>query len=368
MRITALTLWRVDLPLRKPYWLSGGRLRFDRLDSTVLRVETDAGLTGWGEGCPWGHTYLPAHGPGIRAGIETMAPAILGLDPRRPGVVERAMDLALPGHLYAKAPVDMAVLDIAAQAAGVPVSGLLGGAFEGATPAASSIATGTPAAMLADIEDYRARGYRVHSAKIGADPEADIARVRHLEANRLAGEEIYYDVNRAWTRAEAVTVMNALADLPVSFEQPCETLDDCAAIRPLTRHLIAIDERLETVADMLRIAREGIAELVNIKINRVGGLSRAARLRDLAIAHGMRIAVMPTGGTVLADTEAAHLAQTVSAPFRQRIWSCQDMIAVDPAPGRGARVVAGAMAAPESPGLGVAPDLDRLGAPTSRYA
>ncbi|MEL6477067.1 MAG: enolase C-terminal domain-like protein [Pseudomonadota bacterium] len=366
MKITRLTLWHRDLPLAEPYWLSGGRLKFEVLDATFLRVDTDAGLTGWGEGTPWGHTYMPAHGPGIRAGIETMAPAILGQDPRQPGVVERAMDLALPGHLYAKSPVDMAVLDIAGQAAGVPISHLLGGAFPGGVPIASSVSSGTPEEMLAIIERYRARGYRAHSAKVGGDVGRDIERVRYLEANRLPGEVIFYDVNRAWSRLEAISVMNALAD-PVLFEQPCETLSDCAAVRALTRHPISIDERLETLADMTRIAAEGIGEVANIKLNRVGGLSKAARIRDVALAHGIEIIVMPTGGTVLADTEAAHLAQSVPPEMRRCGWSCQDMITVDPAPGCGARNVEGMLTAPDGPGLGVAPDLDWLGAPVAVY-
>ena len=68
MKITGITVWQHDLPLAAPYWLSGGRLRFDRLDATFVRIDTDVGISGWGEGTPWGETYLPAHGPGIRAG------------------------------------------------------------------------------------------------------------------------------------------------------------------------------------------------------------------------------------------------------------------------------------------------------------
>ena len=63
MKITRITVYQVDLPLEHPYWLSGGRLKFECLDATVVKLETDAGITGWGEGTPWGHTYLPAHGP-----------------------------------------------------------------------------------------------------------------------------------------------------------------------------------------------------------------------------------------------------------------------------------------------------------------
>ncbi|MEM7509263.1 MAG: enolase C-terminal domain-like protein [Pseudomonadota bacterium] len=367
MKITRLTVWQKDLPLAEPYWLSGGRLKFEVLDATFIRIDTDEGVTGWGEGTPWGHTYLPAHGPGIRAGVETMAGAVLSLDPRQPALVERAMDICLPGHLYAKAPIDMAVMDIAGQAAGVPISHLLGGAFPGGSPLASSISTGTPEEMQALIERYRAKGYTHHSAKIGADVEQDIARVRHLEAHRAPGDVIFFDVNRAWTRAQAITAMNALRDCQVAFEQPCETLEDCAAVRRATSNPIIIDERLETLGDMTRIVAEGIAEGVNIKLNRVGGLTKAARLRDLAVAHGIEIAIMPTGGSVLADTEAAHLAQSIPPELRLRTWSCQDLLTLDPAPGRGARNTDGLLTAPGAPGLGVAPDLDWLGEPVASY-
>lgn len=367
MKISRISIWQKDLPLKKPYWLSGGRLKFEVLDSTFVRIETDEGLSGWGEACPWGHTYLPAHGAGIRAAAEVLAPAIIGLEPRQTGHVDQVMDLALPGHLYAKAPYDIACWDLAGQAASLPIADLLGGRYEDATPVASSISTAAPEEMLAEIESYRARGYRVHSAKVGADVEMDIARIRYLEENRLPEESIFYDANRAWTRAEAVTVMNALVDLPVSFEQPCETLEDCLAVRRLTRHPMAIDERLETLGDMTRIVSQDIAELVNIKINRVGGLTKAARIRDLALAHGIAMSVMPTGGTVLADTDAIHLAQTIPAPSRLRVWCCQDMLTVDPAPGRGARVENGLLAAPATPGLGVCPNLDWLGEPVAVY-
>ena len=367
MKITRLTLWQADLPLTKPYFLSGGRLKFERLDSTFVRIDTDEGLSGWGEACPWGHTYLPAHGPGVRAGIETLAPSLLGLDPRRLGLVERAMDLCLPGHLYAKAPLDMACWDIAGQAAGLPIADMLGGRHPDPTPIASSISTDTPEGMLANIQSYRALGYRVHSVKVGADTEEDIRRIRHLEAHRLPEERILYDVNRAWTRREAVIVMNAVAGLGITVEQPCETLDDLAAIRALTSCPISVDERLETLRDMTRIARDGLAEVVNIKLNRVGGLTRAARIRDLALAHGFQCYVMATGGSALADTEAAHLAQSIPSEARLGTWSCQEMLARDVLPGSGARNRDGHLDAPTAPGLGAAPDPALLGAPVATY-
>jgi len=108
MKITRISVYQVDLPLEHPYWLSGGRLKFEMLDATLVKVETDAGLIGWGEGTPWGHTYLPAHGGGIRAGLALLAPHLIGLDPRSPEAVLRTMDVQLPGHPYVKSAVDIA--------------------------------------------------------------------------------------------------------------------------------------------------------------------------------------------------------------------------------------------------------------------
>ena len=368
MKITRICVYRKDLPLKDPYWLSGGRLKSEVLDATFIRLETDAGITGWGEGTPWGHTYVPAHGPGIRAGLETMAQAILGLDPRKIELVERAMDLCLPGHLYAKSPVDMACWDIAGKAAGLPIADLLGGKRETGTPAASSVSSGEPGDMLEIIEAYRKRGYIAHSAKIGgSDTDKDIERIRHLEKHRKPGEIILYDVNRAWTRREAAIVMNGVADLGVTFEQPGETLDDIAAIRKVTTAPISVDESLVTLQDAARIARDGIAEVFGIKINRVGGLTKARRMRDIAIAHGIQMFIMATGGSVLADTEAAHLAQSVPQEFIRACWSCQDMLAIDIAPGSGPRCENGFITVGEEPGLGVIPDENLLGEPIAVY-
>ena len=367
MKITRLSVYQVDLPLEHPYWLSAGRLKFECLDATLVKVETDAGITGWGEGTPWGHTYVPAHGPGIRAGIETMASFILGLDPRRVLDVERAMDLALPGHLYAKSPIDMACWDIAGKAAGLPIADLMGGGSRTPRSIASSVGAKTVEETRAVIQRYRDRGYVAHSVKIGGDVERDVARIRDVESIRLPGEIVLYDVNRGWTRQQALRVMQATEDLKVMVEQPGETLDDIAAIRPLHSAAVSVDESLVTLQDAARIARDGLAEIFGIKLNRVGGLTKAARMRDVALAHGIDMFVMATGGSVLADTEALHLAATIPDINCHAVWACQDMLTVDIAGGRGPRNTAGHLHLPEEPGLGVEPNEDQLGQPVAVY-
>ena len=367
MVITGIRVYQLNLPLTKPYWLSGGRLKFESLDSTIVCIETNTGVTGWGEGCPWGDTYLPAFGKGIRAVLALLAPQLIGHNPLQLDNINRIMDVALPGHPYGKSAIDIACWDILGQVSGLPVVDLLGGRASGPVPIASSVSTATPQQMLEIIKDYRAAGYCVHSAKVGADVALDIERIRYLHAHRADGETIFFDTNRAWLPSEAIPVMNAVRELPVWFEQPCESLDECKQVRNQTIHPICIDEGLHGYSDLLRIHRESIAEIVNIKINRVGGLSKAKRIRDFCVETGLAMLVMETGGTVLADTAAAHLAQSIPAERMLGTWLCHELLSHDMAPGAGARNHQGHTAAPEVPGIGVSPDHASLGDPVAVY-
>ena len=367
MKITRISTYRIDLPLVKPYWLSGGRLRFDALDSTIVAVETDAGITGWGEGCPWGHTYLPAHGPGLRAGIATLAPALIGRDPRSLDHINRVMDATLPGHPYAKSPLDIACWDILGQVAGLPLWQLLGG--EAATPVAvnSSISTGTPEEMIALIGEAAASGYTVHSAKVGGtDIAVDIARIEAISAALPAGHRVTFDVNRAWQPATAIAVLNSVAARDW-VEQPCETLDQCAHVAARVANPILLDECMVTMQDHLDAWRRGACEGVKVKPNRVGGLTRARQIRDFGLSVGWQMHIEDVGGSALADTAAIHLAASTPEAHRLASWLCHYHLAADPVPGQGARNAGGVAAPPSTPGLGVVPDPEALGAPEAVY-
>jgi len=368
MKISRIAVWQKHLPLVQPYWLSGGRLRFDVLDSTFVRIDTDEGLTGWGEGCPWGHSYLPAFGGGVRAAIELLAPLLIGRDPRDIEVLNRLMDFTLPSHLYAKSPIDVALWDILGQTAGLPLYALFGGAEGESVAINSSISTGTPEQMVAHIEAARAKGYRTHSAKVGGnEPVLDIARIEAIEAARLPDEQITYDANRAWTPALATEVMNTVTALGW-FEQPCETLDQCLHVRRQTRQPLLLDECLQSFQDHLEAWKVGACEGVKVKPNRVGGLTKARRVRDFGVAVGWRMHIEDVGGTVIADTAALHLALSTPAENRLASWLCHPHLKDDPAPGQGARNEDGQIALPETPGIGVSLDPDWLGEPLAAYS
>jgi len=221
VRIVSIEVYRLTLPLTHTYSLAGGRLHFNELDSTLVHITTDTGLSGWGEGCPWGSTYLPAFPRGVRAGIAELAPVLIGADPLRHDVVNRIMDAALPGHPYVKSALDMACWDIAGKLVGLPIAELLGGDTGEPVVVQSSIPTGEPESMVASLETARAAGYRIHSAKIGSGVEDDIGRIRTLAAALIPEESITFDANRAWLPDEAIRVMAATSDIDAHFEQSC---------------------------------------------------------------------------------------------------------------------------------------------------
>jgi L-alanine-DL-glutamate epimerase-like enolase superfamily enzyme len=352
--------------MTEPYTLSGGRL-FEALDSTLVRIDTDEGVHGWSEAGQWGSTYLPAFSRGVRGGLEELAPAVLGLDPRRLEVVERAMDASLKGHLYVKAAIDYACWDILGKACGLPICELLGGRDPIPAPMISSVMIGEPAAMVEDMRRWSERGFRWHSCKVGVDVDGDIVRVRTLTANRRDGESIVFDANGGWLPYQAVTVMNAVDDLEAWFEQPCLTYEECLAVRRLTRQAMSLDEVIVGVPELARAIADGTCQFVNIKLNRVGGLTRARRLRDLCIAYGIPMLVMDTAGGVVSDTFVAHFAQAIPSRLCVATWPCQDHVTVDAAPGQGARSAGGSLLPPDLPGLGVEPDPDVIGDPVAEY-
>ncbi|SLN67469.1 4-hydroxyproline betaine 2-epimerase [Roseovarius albus] len=367
MKITRITIWQLDLPLNEPYYLSGGRLKFENLDSTFVRIDTDEGLSGWGEGCPWGHTYLPAHGPGIRSGIETLAPVLIGEDPRSVQHINRMMDVQLPGHPYAKSAIDMACWDILGQSANMPLWQLLGGSEAAAVPVNSSISTGTPEDMLALIGKAAAKGYTVHSAKVGGtDIGMDIARIEAISSSLPQGHKVTFDVNRAWQPATAIEVLNSVKARDW-VEQPCETLDQCAHVASRVSNPIMLDECMHTFQDHLEAWKRGVGEGVKVKPNRVGGLTKAKQIRDFGVSVGWQMHIEDVGGSALADTAAIHLAASTPEANRLASWLCHYHLSVDPVLGQGARNRNGFAIPPSKPGLGVTPDPDNLGMPKAQY-
>src|SRR5688572_10266885 len=223
MKITGIRAYRIDLPLHEGSYKWSGGNAVSVFDSTVVAVETDAGLTGWGEVCPLGPAYLPAYAAGARAGIAELAPRLLGEDPRQLDLLNLRMDALLKGHPYAKSAIDVACWDLLGQAAGLPVHILLGGKLAPSVPLYRAISQDEPARMAARVSNYRELGYRRFQLKVGGDVDADVARIRAVAARLGPGERLIADANTGWLSHEAIRVARRVSDLDVYLEQPCRS-------------------------------------------------------------------------------------------------------------------------------------------------
>ena len=363
MKIARVDVFGYDLTyVHGRYVMSGGRV-IDRLPSTVVRVTTDSGLEGFGETCPLGPAYLPAHGEGARAALRELAPSLLGLDPREPAVVYDRMDAALLGHAYAKSAVDVACWDIVGRAASVPVCTLLGGARQRSFPLYIAVPLGPVDEMAAYVEARRAEGIHRFQLKLGADPHDDATRVRAvLEAT--SGEDVVIaDANGGWRLSDAVVAARLLEGLDrVWFEQPCPTLEECLQVRRLTTLPMVLDESIVDVATFLRAWHAGGMEAVNLKVSKLGGLTPARRLRELAETLGVSLTIEDTWGGDVVTAAVSHLAASVrpEALFTVSFmndWTNEHIGGYEP------RSQAGVGSAPERPGLGIDIDVGILGEP-----
>ena len=127
MKIERINVYRVDLPLKEGRYAWADGKYVEVFDCTIVEIETDEGVSGYGEVCPLGPFYLPAYGPGARTGIGELAPHLIGADPTKIGKINLIMDTALLGHPYVKSAIDMACWDLLGKQTGLPICDLLGG-------------------------------------------------------------------------------------------------------------------------------------------------------------------------------------------------------------------------------------------------
>ncbi|WP_029351836.1 cis-3-hydroxy-L-proline dehydratase [Bosea sp. 117] len=362
MKITGIKAWQVDLPLKEGRynWSNGNFVEV--FDSTVVAVETDAGITGYAECCPLGSAYLPAYALGVRTGLKEIGPKVIGLDPTDLNVLNRHMDSVLRGHPYVKAPIDIACWDILGKATGLPAYKLLGGAAQEKIALYRAISQEAPEVMAKKIAGYKAEGYTKFQLKVGGDADMDILRIR--ETRGILGERdiLVADANTGWTRAEAARIAASVADLDVYIEQPCPTYEECVSVRRRTVRPFVLDEVIDGVGTLMKALGDDAMDVINLKISKVGGLTKARLMRDICVASGTPMTIEDTWGGDIVTATIAHLALSTPEEFCFSATDFNSYGTVDIAHGAPKRVD-GFMTAPGAPGLGIEPIFEVLGEP-----
>jgi cis-L-3-hydroxyproline dehydratase len=362
MRITRIRVHQVDLPLLEGAYNWSNRNSISTFDSTVVAIETAEGLTGYGEVCPLGPAYLPSYAEGARTGIATLAPALIGLDPIALGVVNRRMDQAMRGHPYVKSALDVACWDLLGQAAGQPVCQLLGGRHGDDFALYRAISQDSPEAMAENVTRYHAEGYRKFQLKVGGDPITDIERIERAAARLEPGDLLIADANTGWSMHQAARVVDAVRDLDVFIEQPCATYEACLTVRRRTARPFVLDEVMDGMPAVARGLADGAMDAINLKISKVGGLTRAREIRDFCVAMHLLMTIEDSWGGDIVTAALAHLAHSTPPELLLSATDFNSYVGVELAAGAPRRKD-GRLAASHGPGLGITPHTDVLGEP-----
>jgi o-succinylbenzoate synthase len=310
--ISAIKTRVVSAPYRRPFQISSGVST--ELISLVVEVHTADGAVGIGETSPM-TAYTGETLAGVQAAIEEhLAPALIGRDPLDRAGAHVVMDAVLRGQQVAKSGLDIALYDLAGRLSGWPVHTILGGSVRDRVQTTWVVGLGTLDEMAAEAAEYADRGFMHLKVKGGQDPAKDLELIRAVRAAIPDDAELCLDANEGY---DATTALPYLAKMSAAgltlLEQPLPRWDLAGLVR-LRERLdvrVMVDESMHSLHDALEIARRGAADVLNIKILKVGGLHRALQIANVAEAAGLAVKVgsMPELG--VATLAAVHLAAAV---------------------------------------------------------
>ncbi|UPV74809.1 dipeptide epimerase [Halorussus limi] len=294
---------RVSLPLEDAFTISRGTQ--ETAENVVVRVADGEGNEGVGAAAPSEHYGETA------ATVEAVLPDLLDVvaevgDPHQLDRIERRMEETVARNPAARCAVSVALHDLAAKRADLPLYRYWGLDPAESVPTSYTIGIDTTERMGEKTETAVERGYSVLKVKVGTDRDEEI-----ISTVREAAPEatIRVDANEAWSPREAVRKIDRLAEYDLEFVEQPVSADDPEGlkfVRDRSVLPIAADESCVTLADVPRIA--GSVDIANLKLMKCGGLREAKRMIHTARAHGLEVMLGCMVETNAAISAAAHLA------------------------------------------------------------
>lgn len=311
MRIVRAEAWAVSLPLAEPYAIA--HESFDRADNVFLRLVPDRGAPGYGCAAP-DPAVSGENATDVERTLEELSPRLAGADPLARNRLLARLEPALAKRPATRAALDMALHDLLGKRAGLPLWRLLGGYR---TRMRTSVTLGIlPEAET--VERARARvaeGFHSLKLKGGRDVEADVERVRAVRAAVGARVELRFDANQGYTFEQAVRFVEGTAAARVELlEQPTPRgePDLLGRVTDAVAIPVMADESLRSLRDAFRLARRDHADMVNVKLMKVGGLTDALAIDS--VARSARLEVMVGCNDESALAIAAGLAFALARP------------------------------------------------------
>ena len=304
MNILRVEIARMDLGLRAPYTLASGTI--DAIANVFVQIVTDGPHVGLGCAAPaeevTGETVDHAE-----AALRAAAPGLVGVDALARTHALAAVDTALAGAPAARAALDMALFDLLGKAAGLPVATLLGG-HRRSIPTSITVCIGGVDAMVAEARGRLQEGFRAIKLKGGADPDHDVAVIRRTRAAVGPDVGLRFDANMGYDAPTALDVLARVADCDLEFVEQPTPRGGLLAVARATPMAVMADESLLDLADALHLAAGDRADLVNLKLMKVGGIEAALAVNAVARAASFEAMVGCMDESALAISAGLALA------------------------------------------------------------
>jgi len=351
----------VSIPARAVH--SHGSGDVGGINVALCELITDGGLTGWGEASPWPVFTGTLDGNAAALHVH-LRPHVIGRDPLQVEPIMAAADRALVGHPEAKAALECALLDLTGQIAGLPIAELVGGRHRDRIPLSFSVANPDFDADLTDVAAIWESGVRIFKLKTGfADHGFDLMRLEKLRD--IYGDDIRLrvDYNQGLSAHDAVRHIRDLETFRPDFVEQPVRMHEREALAAITRAVdvpIMADESVFNVREAQQGAVMRIADIFSLKTAKSGGIRRCIEIAAIARSVGIEVYGGCMFETSIAHMAGAHLMAaipdlTLGCEFYMSTYYAKADLAAAPFP-----ISDGHVHVPKTPGLGTAPDPDKL--------
>lgn len=354
--IQSVELYKIFIPLKEPFVISLGPI--NEVQNVVVIIRTKDGCTGYGECSP----YLTINGESVDTCFvvgQYFARVLKGRDAADISGCMELMDKTIYANTSIKSAFDIALHDIAAQHAGLPIYRFLGGTKNKVLETDMTVSIGDPEKMKADAIRFKQEGFPAIKVKLGESLEKDVARIKAIREGIGDAHPLRIDANQGWQSADnAIAVLQALGPYHIEHcEEPIlryrfMELPKVAAASPIP---IMADESCGDEWDAARLIQLKACHMFNIKLGKSSGFYKGQKIARLGAQAGMHMQVGGFMESRLGMTAAAHLAHS-----NDHIHHCDFdtplMFTEDPVIGGIRYLDKGIIDLPDTPGLGAAID------------